>query len=481
MGEIGRNLRCPCGSGMKYKRCCLRREDEIRLDVARAEAVWERMQDWALDRFHDELFDSLGEHFDARGIGTPERPVMDDDLSVALSWLLIDRPLADGGGPPAPRYAELPEISESERTLAQRISESRLGVHRVRDVSPGTWIDLENVLTGAKVRVSSPNVSCAAVRWHVLLCRVMVGGPTPSLWGGAAFYEPQEEHELLAEVERVATDRGLGTSRTGLEEALRVGSFELVSFIPGSRRAEPAPFTLEGDPALVAEASWRVRHPDSVRDKLYATPNLVEVGESEDGQGLVFQWTAPRADLIARRGELPRGAICFESRPVSVSEDGDLEMTEVTSMGTFTLRGGRLDFEGISEARLDAAIALVERCLGNLVSRPARRVRSFDDYRSSAPSSSSRQARCVSNTEPPVPDERFRLLLWQRWIDEPIPRLGGMSPRAAAASGTYPDELELLLRCIEHRSATESADGLPGPDVAWLRAELAMKTEPIAM
>jgi hypothetical protein len=475
---VGRNAQCPCGSGMKYKLCCLRRESEVGLDVARAEGVWERMQNWALARFHDELLDSLKEHFDARGIGTSERPVMDDDLSVALCWLLIDRPLADGGGPPAPRYAQLPEISESEGALARRIAESGLGVHRVRDVSPGAWIDLENVLTGARVRVSSPNVSGEAVRWDVLLCRVMASGPTPTLWGGAAFYQPDEEPELLAEIERIATAWGLGKGPAGLEEAMRVGARELVCFIPDGRRVEPMPYTLEGDPAMVAEASWRVRDPDSVLDELSAAPDLVATGETEGGEGLVFQWTASRDDLMARQRELPRGAVCLESRPISVTEDGDLELTDVTSLGSFTLRGGRLDFEGISETRLNAAVALVERRLGGLVSRPTRRVRSFDEYRSSTPSS---RARGASHEEPPVSDERFRRLLWRRWIDDPVPRLAGISPRAAAASGRYRDELELLLRGIEHRSACERADGLPGPEVAWLRAELGLDTEPLAM
>jgi len=38
-----------------------------------------------------------------------------------------------------------------------------------------------------------------------------------------------------------------------------------------------------------------------------------------------------------------------------------------------------------------------------------------------------------------------------------------------------------LLRGIEHRSACERADGLPGPEVAWLRAELGLDTEPVAV
>lgn len=479
MGEIGRNAQCPCGSGAKYKRCCLRREHESRLDVARAEAVWERMQDWALEQFHDELLDALGDHFDDRRIGTSECPVMDDDLSAALSWLLIDRPLTDGGGPPAPRYARLSDISESDRVLADRIAACRLGVHRVRDVSPGAWIDLEDVVTGARVRVASPNVSRDAVRWHVLLCRVMVGGPGPTLWGGAAFYAPEEEHELLAELERIAAVEGLGTGPAGLEEALRVGAREVVCFVPESRRVEPTPYTLEGDPAMVAEAIWEVRDPDSVLDELSGAPDLFAAGESEDRGGLVFQWTASRHTLKARRGELPRGAICLESGPVSVAEDGDPELTDLTSLGTFILRGRRLEFSAISEARLDAAVDLVERRLGDLVGRPTRSVCSFEEYGSSEPSyhapSHDRRKEAL------VPDEAFRRLLFRRWLDEPVPRLGGISPRRAAASGGYREQLELLLRGVEHRSACDRADGLPGPEVAWLRAELGLDSQAVAV
>ena len=437
------------------------------------------MQDWALDQFHDELLNALHEHFDDRRIGTSESPVMDDDMAAALSWMLIDRPLADGGGPPAPRYARSSEISESERVLAGRIAASRLGVHRVRDVSPGAWIDLEDVLTGARVRVASPNVSREVVRWHVLLCRVMASGPSPTLWGGAAFYAPAEEPELLAELERIAAVRGLGPGPDGLEEALRVGARELVCFIPESRRVEPTPYTLEGDPALVAEATWEVRAPDSVLDELSGAPDLFAAGESEGGDGLVFQWTASRHELKARQRELPRGAVCLESGPISVAEDGDLELTELTSLGTFILRGRRLEFSAISEARLGAAVALVERRLGDLVGRPTRRVRSFEEYRSSEPSS--HPSRHASREEAPVPDEAFRRLLFRRWLDEPVPRLGGISPRRAAASGGYREQLEFLLRGVEHRSACERADGLPGPEVAWLRAELGLDTEPVAV
>jgi hypothetical protein len=79
-----------------------------------------------------------------------------------------------------------------------------------------------------------------------------------------------------------------------------------------------------------------------------------------------------------------------------------------------------------------------------------------------------------------VPDARIRELAYRRWIDDPDERLGGLSPRAAAVRREHREELERQLCSFEHHSACERADGLPGPEVAWLRAEFGLDTEPLA-
>lgn len=489
MSGVLRNVPCPCGSGLKYKRCCLRRQEEVALDVERCERVWAKMQGWALRLYGDELTDALKEHMDARGVGTEERPADDDDLSVALCWLLIDRELAEGGGTPAQRYAELPDITEAERELARRIAQSRLGLQRVRDVAPGDWIDLEDLLSGAKVRVASPNVSQEAVRWHVLLCRVMTGGPYPSLWGGAAFYEPAEEPELLVALGRIAGDNGLGTGRAASEEALRVGAGELVCFVPPSRRVEKVPYTLEGDPVALAEVSWRALDTARVVEELSHAPGLMSVGETDDGGGSCFHWVVPRRDLVARRRAVPAGAVFFENGLVVPSEDRDDELEDVTSLGQFVLRGERLSFSGMSEARADAAVALVGQRLGDRVSSPTRCVCSLEEVRpisSTEPEGPSKGGRpagaSIDELLSSVLEELLvRQLVYRRLLDDPMERLGGLNPRAAAASGRYRDELELLLRSLEHSSARERADSAPGPEVAWLRAELGLDAEPLAV
>ena len=52
MTDVGRNAPRPCGSGLKYKRCCLGRNDEAALDAMEAERIWNmRVSTGALNRF----------------------------------------------------------------------------------------------------------------------------------------------------------------------------------------------------------------------------------------------------------------------------------------------------------------------------------------------------------------------------------------------------------------------------------------------
>ena len=309
-------------------------------------------------------------------MGSEERPATGEDMAVALGWLLIDRGLVAGGGTPARRYGEQPGLSADGRGPAKRISEPALGA-RATDVFPGSWLELDNVLDGTTVRVTSPHVSRGAVRWHVLVCRVMPGGPMPSLWGGAvsaAFHGPNEEAELC----RIAEDHGLGGSASGLalERALVAGSGEPAGFVSPSRSAGQAPYTLEGDLMVSVEAVWGVRDPGA-RSTARTTGRIcwrlvttVRVSASA-GSAPAFpaRWLAGAG--CPRRG-LDRGG------PVLVGDDVTGGTDDVTSLGTFSLSGDLLELVGMSERRLEAAVAPA--------GEPARRVRSIDEVRPAVPS-----------------------------------------------------------------------------------------------
>ena len=442
------------------------------------------MQDWAFDRFDKELAPALVEHLRGRGVGSAARPANDEDMALSLAWLMIDRPLACGDTP-ARLYAGLSELPARERWLAGRIATSRLGVHRVIDAERGAWMELEDVLTGTRAHVDSPNVSEIAVRWHVLICRVEHGGPMPALWGGAAFYEPNEEAEILAELRRIAGANRLGTDAAGLAGALTAGAREMACFVPPSRVAERTFHTLEGDTVALGEATWRLRDRAAALRALCAMTELASRPEDDDGNDYIFDWLASRRDLVARRPLLPPGALVMEGGPLTFDERGELQDSDTTSLGTFTVRGEVLEVSCLSAQRLDGAVALVERSLGPLGTELRRRLRSIEDAREEPDSgpagarvteTASRRRRVGSADGL---DERVQALLYRRWIDDPDPHLGGLSPREAAGRPEHREQLEQQLRILEHRNACDRGDTHPGPEVARMRGELALEREPV--
>ena len=46
MAKIGRNDPCPCGSGQKYKRCCLPRDEAAAVERARAAEYYRKAADF---------------------------------------------------------------------------------------------------------------------------------------------------------------------------------------------------------------------------------------------------------------------------------------------------------------------------------------------------------------------------------------------------------------------------------------------------
>jgi hypothetical protein len=318
------------------------------------------------------------------------------------------------------------------------------------------------VFEGALVRVGSQGVSREVLRWDVLLCRVMPGDPAPSLWGPVLVFAPDEEPELLAEVGGLAKAHRLRSDPPGLAEACRVASRQLLRFVPPSRLVEPSLFTTEGDPLACAHARWRLADPEAAFALLDDPPELLWMGESEDGGGECFQLTADRAALVARRSPLPPRALCFES-----SYEG---FPDRIGVGTFVLAGCALRFDAISEARLERALALVAARLGGgavLVEREVGPLGLERPRRQPGPAAPELEAVGTTFVEAHI----------RRWLDEPLERLNGMSPRAAASVPALRAELELLLRSIENRAERNRRAGQAWPDVGWLRQELGVSPQ----
>lgn len=454
-----RNAPCSCGSGRKYKHCCLAAEKRAASAARFDDAVGGRIQDWTANTFGEEIDGALEEYAPA------ERALGDEDLQIFSAWFHSDRELP-GGGTPAERYAARSDLRAEEREAARRIASANLGLHRVLAVEPGHWIELEDLVFGRRTRVRSASVSREAVRWDILLGRVMAGDPE-SLWGPVRLFAPDEEPELLAELRRLAgVDNAGAHANAEFEVAFRRQALELMRFKPPSRDIQPSYFTPEGDPMAHGQAAW------VVREHAEAEARMRPLGGLAHGEPLGIDITVRRDRLLAKdRPPLPKGALMIET-----SRIGDEENVPVA---TVRLEQGELRVEAMSEERLALAIEAVDEDFGDVAELVRRDVtpiaQRLEERDHPAPEDDVGLA-------PIDPAERADLLSgamteWMhRWLDEPLPALGGESPREAAG-GSRRGEVVKLLRGIENRTERAGRQGEPGVDAAWLRTELALDDE----
>ena len=457
---VARNNPCPCGSGRKYKRCCLAEEKRAARDARFDDAVGGRIQDWSTEVAGDEISAALEE------FGGPNRTMSDSDMQIFATWFSCDRELP-GGGTPAERYAANPDLSADEREAASRIAGAKLGLHRVLAVEPGHWIALEDIVSGTRARVQSTEVSRDAVRWDILLGRVM-GSETLSLWGPVRFFEPHDEPDLLAELRRLA---GADVDEVGdgadLSVAFRDGALELMCFKPPSWNVIPSFYTPEGNPMMDGRAAWRVSKSTVARDRLRAFGDLLPDEPPE------IEITVRRDRLVTGdRPALPRGALVIEAERF---DDGDS-----IPIARLWLDGMVLRVEAMSEERLDLAIEVVDTDFGDVAELVERDVTPIEKRLEERRESGADLADDTPRDLSPAQEQRllrgFMTDRMRRWLDEPLPVLDGETPREAVA-GERRDDVVRLVRGLENDADRARRRGEPGAEVSWLRTELAIEDE----
>ena len=453
---VARNNPCPCGSGRKYKRCCLAEEKRTAREARFDDAVGGRIQDWSTKVAGDEISAALEE------FGGPNRTMSDSDTQIFATWFSCDRELPSGGTP-AERYAARPDLPADEREAASRIAAAALGFHRVLAVEPGHWILLEDIVRGTQARVRSTNVSGDAVRWDILLGRLM-DGETPSLWGPVRFFEPHDEPELLAELRRLS---GADEGGADLSVAFRNGALELMRFKPSSWSVSPSFFTPEGDSMADGQATWRVSEPTVARDRLRVFGNLLPDEPPE------IEITVRRDRLLTKdRPALPQGALVIEAER--------LDDRDSIPIARLRLEGAELCAEAMSEERLDLAIEAVDTDFGDIAELVERDVTPIEERLEGHRESGVDVADGTPSGLSPAQEQyllgSFMTSRMRRWLDEPLPALDGETPREAVA-GERRDEVVRLVRGLENHADRARRRGEPGAEVSWLRTELAIEDE----
>ena len=182
MNDVGRNDPCPCGSGKKFKRCCLGKDSP-------ASAFTRSERQAALgELFHfADRAEFDGEHAVAQlafwadrrerlGREGERTSRLDQSRGAYLEWFSFDFQLSSGR-----TLVELflerhrARLRSGELRYLERMRPSHLRPYEVAAVRIDEGLDLIDLGTGARLRVRERLATHQVVQWDVIAARVVSG------------------------------------------------------------------------------------------------------------------------------------------------------------------------------------------------------------------------------------------------------------------------------------------------------------------
>jgi len=215
MSQIGRNDPCPCGSGKKYKKCCLAKEEAAAAEVRGEQSAITTALDW-LDQHYPDAAGAavsrgfLGDPGDKRRVALETLP---PQVGQAIrmnvgEWLLLDAELSIDGQ--SRRALELvlgpdgPNLTDSGRERLLEFAEQPLRLYEVRQVKKKEGLlllDLIHPETGP-VWVQEKNATGFVWTWDIFAARLDRKGDNRVLTGAVYAMERDQALACLAEIRR---------------------------------------------------------------------------------------------------------------------------------------------------------------------------------------------------------------------------------------------------------------------------------------
>lgn len=478
MSAVNRNAPCPCGSGKKYKKCCLQkyqaRESLWRQLRNTEEQLSQKLIAYLAEEYPHEILSDAWTAF----VNYRENPVFEFDSvenMMFFPWLLFnwipDPDLAeDLDLPSGERLAEAylarheSTLSGLEKELIRLSVEAPLSFYEILEIFPGQGFKLRDIFTGREVDLMERVGSQNARLHHILLLKniqyqdvAIAIGTAPTLIPPRYKIEIIQLRSDMQEESEVPTDQDLKQ----WEDQIR----ELYFKIREQLIRPPVITNTDGDPLCFHELHYEITaSPAEAFEKLQtlaaaaATPEeLLEEAEFDAAGKLVsieFPW--------ARKGY--RGMPSFSN----------------TTLGHLIISKNKLTASVNSENRATKLDREIRKRLGNRVKHLSTEIKPLDEMLEKAGGPSleeeeEEEKQALLNS-PEIQEYLDQTLHdhWKSWLDMTIPALGGMTPRQAIQTAAGREMVKALLDDIEDTEKRGQGNLKQQKYIDWVRKELGL-------
>ena len=458
--KIGRNAPCPCGSGKKYKHCCLNAKAA---EPSEELLVWRRVRR-ALDGFPLRMLDFTSELYGS--VALPEAwdefhlwPDEDDDeapefdpespvFPLFISWffhhwtpdidtLVEDQSLHDK----SPTAAFLERRGGRIEPVLVRYLEGCLtapfSFHEILHVEPGRSFSARDVLTGEERRVIEQSASMHMAPGDILFGQLVeVDGIVMIEAASPVALPPANKIEIIDLRQNVAKQTHVATPRERLRELdCEIRDLYLALL---DRILYPTLPELRNTDGDVIELQRLVFDIDSADAAFHALKHL-SVTRSED-------------EMLASAELDADGRI--EHVEIDWSKPGNAQHTHWTntSLGLIEISGKRLVAQVNSAERAETLRRIIEDALGDQARYRATEIPDLEEELSDTDDGEPASNDLSELPEVKAAIEQHMVAHYEEWVTTELPALGGRTPMEAVADPEGREKVEALL-CEFERGA----------------------------
>lgn len=477
--KIGRNVPCPCGSGRKYKACCLAKSGDsdfqFRLQRRLSGELIPRLIDFATEEA--ELVEDAWNDFNG-GENVPYDPV-EPMATLFMAWFLfnwnIEFERSGTSEVVEMTIAELFMGANDDRLTSDQknflLSSVRCpySLCEVVEVKPGVGMTLFDLLRRIQSEVVERTASQTVRKGEIIYCATSeLHGFRSNVGTGPYPLRPTSMLDVLELRKRIVSEAGTERFRNEhlleFEDDIRWFYLDRVA----QRLAPPVLVNSDGHRMVPQKLYFDI---DSADQAFHALKSLAgDVGEksllanavltNDAIEKVEFPWLGGTDKAReSHGGSIALGSLSIDGRKL-VIDVNSTERAETIRKIVEERLAGHARYKRFKIEPLEAQMSEMWQGAASGGMAPRRNIFGSIDF------SPAEQAEIRKHLEKRAKEH------WISWFDEMVPALGNMTPRKAAKIKEGRDLLESLL--LEYESHASDKDDPFAPDVKALRHDLGM-------
>ncbi len=472
--DIGRNDPCPCGSGKKYKKCCMDKATESETsrteDMERTENFLRKeLQEFMMrEEFRDDISNAWMLFWNEDDISSIE----DTDAyryTMFAEWFIHDYKLREHNIPIVELFSRRKEkkLSSNELSMLKEWSAAFYSAFEVQEAVPGKGCNIKDIFSGDEFFVNDVSSSYSFVRYDIVFLHLLKMNGKYYTSGAGSCVPSSAKKDVISYL-----DRKLQGHLANSNDALTMGQFVrkyphyLNHFVLDYKSEESGLITPEGHVLCFSECCFSVNSFTAM--ELFFKHNSDKFKfmgfDKERKGGLRFDYLVPYdKETIKGRGT--------DGDKVYLTLWADEDGKEHLCLANLTLTKKMLSVQCMSKERLESLKEILspledDEIIENMGVK----------YENASNALKSKKEDIGDDPEEDIPEDlkneiskEFLERYTQNWLDMQIPALNNMTPRQAAKTEDGKRQLKEMLKDMENLYEHHKKQGRPYMNVPLIK------------